>query len=298
MKLITLQITTRNRLNDLKISLKKKKDFLKDKRLHVIICVDGGDDMTADFIKKNYPEIELIHNTISRGYIYCRNLMMSQTKTPFAISLDDDAHFLSDNNVDSIINHFELHGNCAVIGFRILWSKSKYNNISVVEGAQRVRSFVGCGHAWRMEGWRRIRPYPEWFEFYGEEDFASYELFKNGLEVHYFPDIFVQHRVDVNARKSDADYLVRNRRSLRSGWYLWLMFIPTKYIPKYWAYSVYAQFKNKIFKNNPVVFFSLLLALLDILIHIKKIIKGANRLTDFEYSNYLKLHPTKIYWKP
>jgi hypothetical protein len=41
-----------------------------------------------------------------------------------------------------------------------------------------LQSFVGCGHVWRMDAWRTIENYPEWFYFYGEEDFASYLLFK------------------------------------------------------------------------------------------------------------------------
>jgi hypothetical protein len=38
---------------------------------------------------------------------------------------------------------------------------------------ENVKSFVGCGHAWRMKAWHEIPNYPEWFEFYGEENYAS-----------------------------------------------------------------------------------------------------------------------------
>jgi hypothetical protein len=79
-----------------------------------------------------------------------------------------------------------------------------------------------------MEHWRRIRPYTEWFEFYGEEEFVGYEQFKQHLEVHYVPKVFIKHRVNITARKSHKDYLQRARRSIRSDWYSWLLFIPQK----------------------------------------------------------------------
>jgi hypothetical protein len=28
-----------------------------------------------------------------------------------------------------------------------------------------LQSFVGCGHVWRMDAWRTIENYPEWFIF-------------------------------------------------------------------------------------------------------------------------------------
>lgn len=298
MKFITLQITTRNRLEDLKVSLVKNATFIQDERVHTLICVDGSDDGTYDYIKNNFPNIELIENKKSIGLIGSRNRMMSLTKTPFAVSLDDDAHFLSNTNVDTILNHFSTHPDCAVIAFRIYWGKNEMQFIPDQEKAHRVRGFVGCGHAWRMEHWNRIRPYPEWFVFYGEEEFAGYELFKENLEIHYVPEIFIQHRVDVNARKSNKDFLSRNRKAIRSGWYLWLLFVPLKYFPKYWTYSVYTQLRTKVLKGHLKVLIALVLAVFDLLFNIPRLLLFKNRLTELEYEQYLQLIPSKIYWSP
>lgn len=222
---------------------------------------------------------------------------MARTQTPYAVSLDDDAHFLSTNNVDSIISYFENNQKCAVIAFRIYWGKDQMEYIADAEQPTRVRGFVGCGHAWRMAHWKQIRPYPEWFVFYGEEEFAGYELFKKQLEIHYVPEVFIQHRVDINERKQHKDYISRSRRSIRSGWYLWLIFIPQKYVLRYWTYSIYKQITSKVIKGDLRIVLVLLMATVDVIINLANIIKYRNKLTHSEYQHYKNLTNTKIYWK-
>jgi hypothetical protein len=57
------------------------------------------------------------------------------------------------------------------------------------------------------------------------------------------------------------------------------------------------QFK-KVFKGDFKVLQALLLALLDLVFAIPKIIKNSNRLTQKEYRGYNTLPETKIYWQP
>ena len=172
--------------------------------------------------------------------------------------------------------------------------------ISIVtkEASQRVKGFVGCGHVWNLKAWRDIPNYPEWFVFYGEEEFASYQLFKKGWEVHYMPELLVQHRVEVKARKNDSDYAQRQRRSFRSGWYLYLLFYPRAIIPKKLAYTLWVQLKNKVLKGDGRATKGLLLALWDVFIHIPRLLKESNRFSSEEFKKYSNLEPTKIYWRP
>ena len=185
-----------------------------------------------------------------------------------------------------------------MLGFRIFWGLVEPVQTFSSELSYRMKSFVGCAHVWRMSAWREIPNYPEWFVFYGEEDFASYQLFKNKWEIHYLPDVLVHHRVDIKARKSNADYSLRLRRSLRSGWYLFFMFCPIKKIPRKMAYSLWIQFKLKVFKGDWKALQAIVFALLDLMLAIPKIIKNSNRLTNIEYEAYQKLALTKLYWKP
>jgi glycosyltransferase involved in cell wall biosynthesis len=294
----SLLITTRNRIKDLAYTLEKSRYLLKDLDVKCIICDDGSTDGTSAFIQANYPEIELIQNKKSKGLIYSRNRLLGLVNTEFAISLDDDAHFITENALSVIADYFAAKPNCGVLALRIFWGLAAPHTVVTTETPYRVQGFVGCAHAWRMNAWRAIPSYPAWFVFYGEEDFASYQLLKNNIEIHYLPEVLVHHRVDVKARKKSSDYSQRLRLSLRSGWYLYFLFYPLRMIPRKMAYSIWMQLKLKVFKGDFKALYALIQALSDLIFAVPKIIKNTNRLTPEEYSIYQKLAPTQVYWKP
>ncbi len=294
----SILITTKNRLPDLAITLDKIQYLLYRKDVTCIICDDGSTDGTALYLQTNYPEIQLIKNPKSQGLIYSRNRLLSLVSTEFAISIDDDAHFLSEDPLESISNYFEENTNCGLLGFRIFWGLQEPNSIVSTAKSERVQGFVGCAHVWRMAAWRAIPNYPEWFVFYGEENFASYQLFKENWEVHYLPAVVVNHRVDVKSRRVNADYAIRLRRSLRSGWYLFFLFYPINTIPRKMGYSLWIQLKLKVFKGDFKALVAIVLALVDLAWNIPRIVKNSNRLTLKEYEEYNRLPETKIYWQP
>ncbi|TAF63143.1 MAG: glycosyltransferase, partial [Flavobacterium sp.] len=291
--LFSILITTKNRLPDLVYTLQRIQHLIEREDVVCVICDDGSQDGTSDYIRQHYPNIILHTNDQSRGYLYCRNKMLNETKADYAISLDDDAHFITAEPLESIATYFEENPKVGLLGLRVFWSKEQPSETTSTEYSIRMKSFVGCGHVWRMTAWRTIPNYPEWFVFYGEEDFASYQLFKQHWEIHYLPQVLVHHRVDIKARKTHADYSFRLRRSLRSGWYLYFLFYPLKSIPRKMGYSLWMQFKLKVFKGDWKALQAILLGLLDLLMAIPMIIKNSNRLTIEEYMAYQKLEELK-----
>jgi glycosyltransferase involved in cell wall biosynthesis len=294
----SILITTKNRLADLAFTLDKIKCLLKEDGVECVIFDDGSTDGTFEYVKGKFPNIQLQRNTISKGYIFCRNKMLNETQADFAISLDDDAHFLTENPLDFIQKHFEENAKCGLLALRIFWGLQEPVSVLTDEKPNQVQGFVGCAHVWRMKTWRDIPSYPEWFVFYGEENFASYQLFKKNWEVHYLPQILVNHRVDVKSRKVNTDYSIRLRRSLRSGWYLFFLFYPLKTIPRKMAYSLWMQFKLKVFQGDFKALQAILLALFDLVWNFPLIIKNSDRLTEKEYEDYNQLPEAKIYWQP
>ena len=294
----SILITTKNRLSDLAFTLDKINYLLEKKEVACIICDDGSTDGTASFLKTHYPEIQFIQNAKSLGLIYSRNRLLSLVTTEFAISIDDDAHFITENPLESIRNHFEENANCGLTALRIFWGLEKPKTIISNEKGTRVQGFVGCAHVWRMKAWRDIPNYPSWFVFYGEENFASFQLFKKNWEIHYLPDVLVHHRVDVKARRNNDDYTIRLRRSLRSGWYLFFLFFPLEKIPQKLAYSLWIQFKSKVFKGDFKALRAIVLAKFDLVWNMPRILIDSNRLTLKEFDIYNKLPETKIYWQP
>ena len=294
----TILLTTKNRKTDLAVTLAKIQPLLDRDEVVCMVCDDGSTDDSAVFIQTHYPQIQLIQHKESKGLIYSRNRLLDLVTTEFAISLDDDAHFITANALSVIADYFAANPNCGVLALRIFWDLAAPHSVVTTEKPTRVQGFVGCGHVWRMKAWRIIPDYPDWFIFYGEEDFAAYQLFKNNIEIHYLPEVLVHHRVDVKARKNSSDYTLRLRRSLRSGWYLYFLFYPLRMIPRKMAYSIWMQLQLKVFKGDFKALYALILALSDLIFAVPKIIRNANRLTTEEYSIYQKLAPTRVYWKP
>ena len=291
----TVVITTRNRISQLSETLKTLDKF---NGLRIIICDDGSKDNTREFILNNYPNVNLINNSKSKGLIYSRNRLMNMVETDYAISLDDDSHFLSFPDFNDINKYLKHSPECALLALRIYWGLNSPQNNLYSQEPHRVKSFVGCGHIWRMSAWKDIPNYPEWFKFYGEEDFASFHLFKRGFEVHYYPDILIHHRVDIKSRKKNKDYIQRTRKALRSGWYLYLMFYPLKEIPRRMIYSIWMQIKLKLFKGDFRAFFGLMMAISDVIFNLPRVLKNSDRLTPQEFNEYMRLEDAKLYWNP
>ena len=295
--IFSIQISTKNRKKELAFTLSKIQYLINDSQVELIVFDDGSTDGTYEYVSSHFPQVKIQRNTISKGYLFCRNTMLNATTAAFAISLDDDAHFVIENPLEFIVNHFSENSNCGLLALRIFWGLEEPEIIESSEIVHSVKGFVGCAHVWRMQAWREIPNYPEWFVFYGEEDFASHQLFKQGWAIHYFPKVLVNHRVDIKSRKNNADYVVRLRRSLRSGWYLFFLFYPIRTIPKKMAYSVWMQFKLKVFKGDFKVLKAICLASIDLVCSVPTILKNSNRLTQEEYDAYQKLPETKIYWQ-
>ena len=294
----SILISTKNRLPDLILTLDKIKHLLDRNDVECVVFDDGSTDGTFEYVKHNCPNIQLHSNAISKGYIFCRNKMLNETAADYAISLDDDAHFVTDSPLESIGNYFEMHPKCGLLALRIFWGLTEPISIRTTEKSKAVQGFVGCAHIWRIKAWREIPNYPEWFVFYGEENFASYQLFKKHWEIYYLPEVLVHHRVDVKSRRNHSDYSIRLRQSLRSGWYLFFIFYPYREIPRKMVYSLWIQFRHKVFKGDFRALEAILMALFDLIWNIPKIIKNSNRLTQIEYEKYNQLSETKMYWQP
>lgn len=295
--LFTIIITTKNRIVELKKTLitVTNENYAGVK---IIICDDGSNDGTFDFVKENYPDIKVLRNKKNRDLIYSRNRLMNEIDTDYAISLDDDANFLISPDYESIVQYFEKNEKCAILGLRLYWGTSLPHQFNTEHKPHQVKSFPGGAHIIRTSAWHQIPNYPEWFKFYGEEDFASFHLFKRGLEVHYYPDILIHHRVDIKSRKKNKDYIQRTRKALRSGWYLYLMFYPLKEIPKRMIYSIWMQMKLKLFKGDFRAFFGLMMAISDVIFNLPRVLKNSDRLTPQEFNEYMQLADAKLYWNP
>ena len=290
----SIVITTKNRIADLKKTLISLKDILERKDVELLICDDASTDGTHLFLRDKYSNHTLVFNQKSKGLIYNRNLLNDKAKGAYLISLDDDLNFLTEEPLEKIDLFFKKNPKAAVLSFRIFWSETKPIIHATKQKTYRVNSFAGGAHVLRKSFWEQTPNYPAWFEFYGEEDFLSYHAFLLKKEIYYFPDVLTHHRVNLVLRKKNKDYFLRSKRSIRSGWFLYLLFCPLKEIPKLFLYTVYVQVKkNKIKKTMAVCF-----AFADLFLNIKNILTDKCRLSSKEWQAYRLLPSVVLYWNP
>jgi len=298
-KKFSILITTKNRRDDLIFTLHKIGHLLRRNDVECIICDDGSNDGTFEYVSENYPDILLIKHQKSKGLMYSRNEMLEKAAGEYAISIDDDLHFITEEPLQIIDDYFKEHPKTDLLSFRIFWGLSAPVSTSTNEKPQRVRSFAGGAHVLRISSWRKIPDYPVWFVFYGEEDFISYQMLRRNMEIHYLPQVLTHHRVDLKERKNNNDYYIRQRRALRSDWYLYFLFVPLKFIPKKMTYSIWTQLTKRVFqKRNPNAIKPIAMAFFDLVAALPKIMKYKNRLSQQQYASYKQLESAKLYWKP
>jgi len=292
-------ISTYNRVEDLKYTLKHLEPLLQSLKVECLICDDASTDGTSEFLNAHYPHLRLFKNEEHKGYIYSRNFLLTQVKGQYAISMDDDLNFISSNVLAIIKAYFESKPKCAVQGFRVFWGKEEPIAKHTSQIAMQVRNFVGCAHAFRMKAWKEIPEYPEWFVFYGEENYASFQFFKNNWEIHYVPEVLGHHRVDMKARKKNTkDFITRQRRALRAGWYVNFIFLPVLVALRFWFYSIWAQLKNHVLKGHLKILVILPLVFVDLFRNLPRVFNRNYRLSAEEYVRYKNLPPIPIYWTP
>jgi GT2 family glycosyltransferase len=292
-------IATKNRCAQLCITLESLQPFMSNSAVRIVVYDDGSTDGTFEVVQNKFPSVELWRNEISKGYLHCRNQLLNKIEANYLISLDDDAHFLTENALELIHQTFEYQPIAGVLAFRIFWSTHLPSSIGTVETPQVVKSFVGCGHVWRKTAWDALPDYPEWYQFYGEENWASMHLFQQSFSVYYVPQILVHHRVDLQERaQNKIGFTFRYRCSLRADWYTYFMLYPLQKAVYFWLYSLAKQLQKIMGKGQFQLVNPLVLALLDLFQKFPKLIQNRKPLSAKMFYNYQQLNEAKIYWNP
>ncbi len=120
----SILITTKNRVDELKITLEKCLPYIRDHGVSCIVYDDGSSDGTSKFVLENFPQVKLLTNNSSKGYLYNRNVMLNSVNTKYAISLDDDSNFLSENVLFTIDDYFLKTDQCGLLALRIFWGET------------------------------------------------------------------------------------------------------------------------------------------------------------------------------
>lgn len=194
-------ITTKNRVQDLMFTIDHMISigFLQ---VQFYIIDDASTDHTCLKIKELYPEINIRFNKISKGLMVNRSELMTWTKRDYILSLDDDSHIRTKEDVEDAIALLESNKSYGIFHYRV------FNQIAapptkadLPEDFRFLRGYIGCGHIIKREVIKKLGRYREVLVFYCEELDYSIRAFRMGYYTISKDNLVVHHRIDLSLRE-------------------------------------------------------------------------------------------------
>ena len=174
-------------------------------RVRVAVLDDGSEDDTPQ-LRSRYPTVRWIRWEQSRGYLEGRNYLMRESNADFYLSLDDDAWFISDDEISIAVQDLEANPKVAAAAFDIL-SPDRERRDPRSE-PQPTHQFVGCGHMLRTSAVRECGFYVPFPGYYGSEEMdLSVRLLDRNWEIHFLRGVHVWHDKTTIARDISAQHL-------------------------------------------------------------------------------------------
>ena len=220
LSLVQIGITTKNRWDDLKVTLEKVRDLgLGDLR---IIIFDDHSDVPCPYpVGAICPGAEIQRFDISRGLIVRRNEIAAAMDAKYYLSLDDDS-FPCMGSLEAAVAYAEsLTDNfCLAFPYHIPGSAGKEPVMSR-EPPVQVRSFIGCAHMLDRQRLLDLGGYREELIHQGEEMEIAVRAFQQGLACRRFPGLLIIHMTTSVGRSFDRmDYYGSRNTLLWNDWYL------------------------------------------------------------------------------
>lgn len=220
LSLVQIGIATKNRWDDLRVTLEKIRDFgLGDLRT---IIFDDCSDVPCPFdVSALCPGAELKRFGISRGYITRRNEIAAAMDAKYYLSLDDDS-FPSAGSLEDAVAYAESLPDNFCLGFPIYTPLVDTNfSASLTAEPVQVRSFVGCSHLLDRQRFLDLGGYREELIHQGEENEIAARAFQHGLACRRFSGLQITHMAtNVGRSFFRMDYYGARNTLLWNDWYL------------------------------------------------------------------------------
>jgi GT2 family glycosyltransferase len=119
---LTIIILSYNSQFWLKKTLQTLKEFYLKQTQHevqLVVVDNASSDDSASMVKREFRWAELIELDENKGYAAGNNVVLEQVKTKYAMLLNSDVEFISESNLDILIEYMEEHTQAAVITPRV-----------------------------------------------------------------------------------------------------------------------------------------------------------------------------------
>jgi GT2 family glycosyltransferase len=218
--LVTIGIATKNRWQDLQITLKKLSEAGLESL--TVIVFDDCSDEPCPFDLSEFPlKLKLKRFLESQGYITRRNHLAKVSQTKYYLSLDDDS-FPVQGSLSAAIEFAESRDEIFCLSFPIYNPVLKEDqNSSLKTEPYQVRSFVGCGHLLHLSRFTQLGGYREELVHQGEEMEIAARAFKQGWYCYHFPQFKIHHSASNAGRNwHRMDFYGARNNLLWNDWFM------------------------------------------------------------------------------
>ncbi len=223
---LDILIITWNCSADLKRCLESIKKFPPSESYVVTLVDNGSTDDTLEMVRRDFPEVRLILNSVNRGVAPARNQGLAVTQSEFVMLLDADTEIL-EGSLDVLLSGMRSHPRAGIVGAQLLYSDMTiqpsckrlpdriapvFNRLTRLPGIKQTRSWrnhmmadwdhgrervvdyvIGANQLIRTAALREIGLLDERI-FYGPEDIDfCLRMWLGGWQVWYIPQAKIIH---------------------------------------------------------------------------------------------------------
>ena len=175
--------------------------------IEIIVHDDASSDGSADFIRKNYPDVKLITSEVNVGFCVSNNRMVSRARGEYILLLNNDAMLLPDA-ISTLYQEARRQNPSGILGL------AQYNFftgnlidrgilldpfVNTVPNLSTKRTDVGMVMGacfWIPKAlWEVLGGFPEWFHTLGEDMFLCCLARLRGYPVKIIHTSGFKHRV-------------------------------------------------------------------------------------------------------
>ena len=281
--LVQIGIATKNRWDDLRVTLEKIRDFgLGNLRL---LIYDDCSDVPCPFDPRAIcPGAELTRFDCSRGYITRRNEIAAAMSAKYYLSLDDDS-FPFAGSLENAVAYAESLQDNFCLGFPIYTPLLDTHFDEPIDAKPyQVRSFVGCSHLLDRQRFLDLGGYREELVHQTEENEIAVRAFQQGFLCRRFPGFQITHMAtNIGRSFYRMDFYGGRNRLLWNDWYL----PPGRKVIKQ-AQTVASRLRDFAATRRPGYFRGGLAGLQDV-----RRYKAYRRpLSELQYEKWLRLPPS------
>jgi GT2 family glycosyltransferase len=223
---VAVVVITHQRRAELLLAVARLIDL--PERPHVVVVDNGSTDGTADAVREQFPQVELIASPENLGAVG-RNVGVGGLSTPYVAFCDDDTWW-EPGSLRTAADVLEAHPRLAVVTARIVVEPAGVEDPVVpelrdspVRGAPwlpgpALGSFLAGASVLRREAFLEVGGFSERLWLGGEEELMAGDLAAAGWELCYLPALTVHHQAsrarDPHRRRRDG---IRNTL-----WTTWL----------------------------------------------------------------------------